>query len=195
MTKLLVIDTETGGLDALRHSILSLGAVVWCDGALVDSFEVLVAEPSIVADEQALQINRIDLSLHREQGLPPGDAMKQFLLFLEKHFPDPRSGDKIPLAGHNVNFDVAFLRRLCRLAEFSYDDVFSHRVLDTAGVIRFLILAGRLPLTTAGSTAAFEYFGIAVDPLKRHTALADAVATALLLNKLIDIVKSPGPTP
>jgi DNA polymerase III epsilon subunit-like protein len=27
MTRLLVIDTETGGLDPLKHSILSLGAV------------------------------------------------------------------------------------------------------------------------------------------------------------------------
>ena len=35
MTKLLVVDTETGGLHPDRCSLLTLGAVVWEDGRLI----------------------------------------------------------------------------------------------------------------------------------------------------------------
>ena len=51
-------------------------------------------------------------------------------------------------------------------------------------------MAKKLPLSGAGSTEAFHYFHIEFDPQKRHTALEDARATALLLGKLIEVVSS-----
>lgn len=191
MPKLLVFDTETGGLDAQIHSILSLGAVVWDDGQLMDTFEELIEEPDLVAEPGALEINRINLEQHRLHSVPPVEVMARFTSFLGRNF-DRSNGDRISLVGHNVGFDVSFLRRLCRLAGVAYDDLFSHRVLDTAGITRFLILAGKLPLTGAGSTEAFEYFKIPIQTEKRHSALEDAKATAVLLNCLIDVARRPG---
>ena len=40
--KLLFIDTETGGLDPARHSLLSLAMVVWEDTQILDSQEILI---------------------------------------------------------------------------------------------------------------------------------------------------------
>jgi DNA polymerase-3 subunit epsilon len=191
MPKLLVIDTETGGLDPQRHSILSLGVVVWEDGEIRDELELPIAESRIVADEGALKVNQINLDEHRLAALAPADAAERLREFAESHFGRPPSNSRIPLVGHNVGFDVGFLRRLCRLAEFPYDRYFSHRVIDTAGIVRFLNLAGRLPLKGAGSTESFEYFGIKFEPGARHTALADARATAVLLTKLITMVRAP----
>ncbi len=188
MRRLLVIDTETGGLDPTTHSILSVGGIVWEEGRLVDSFEVFIVEPELVVDSRALQVNQIDLDWHRAHGLSPVDAMKALRFFLERHFGDPRTSGKVPLAGHNVSFDIGFLKRLCRLANVSFEEVFSHRVLDTAGIIRFLVLARKLDLPEASSTEAFKYFGIEVETGMRHTALGDARATATLLNKLIGLV-------
>lgn len=188
MRKLLVIDTETGGLDPTMHSILSVGAVVWDGGRLVDSFEAFIVEPELVVDSRALDVNRIDLDWHRAHGLSPVDAIKALQFFLERHFGDPRTSGKIPLAGHNVSFDVGFLKRLYRLGNVNFEEVFSHRVLDTAGIIRFLVLARKLDLPEGSSTEAFKYFDIEIEAGKRHTALGDARATAILLSKLIGLV-------
>jgi DNA polymerase III subunit epsilon len=190
MTRLLVIDTETGGVDPQIHSILSLAGIVWEDGGLGAEFEVLIAEPVLTVTARALEINRIELTEHCKRAVTPAEALAQFKSFLTHNLSEElESRDKITLAGHNVNFDVGFLKRLCRFAGAHFGDMFSHRTMDTAGLLRFLTLAQRLKLSGAGSTEAFEYFGIELPQGKRHTALGDATATALLLNKLIDIVR------
>lgn len=186
MAKLLILDTETGGIDPGMHSILSVGAVVWDDGRLGAEFEVLIAEDSIHVTERAMEINGIDLSAHRSSGLCPASAMALFVAFLREHFQNELAmGAKIALAGHNIGFDIGFLKRLCHHARVDFDTFFSHRSLDTAAVIRFLSLAGVLPLASAGSDEAFAYFGVPFTAGSRHTAVGDARATAHLLNNLI----------
>jgi DNA polymerase-3 subunit epsilon len=189
MNKLLVIDTETGGLDPAANSILSLGAVVWNDGKLEDEFEVFIAEPEIVAGTKALEISGIDVNWLREHGVPPNEAVTRLDLFVREHFSPEQLQEKIPLAGHNASFDVDFLKRLYSFTEYKYRELFSHRILDTAGIIRFLILAGKIPLKGAGADAAFEFFQIKVEEGERHTALGDARATAELLSRAIDLIR------
>ena len=158
--RILIVDTETGGLDADKYSILSLGAVVWERGKMLGEFYVEIAEPEINAHEIALGINKIDIDRLRREGESPSGAVKLFLNFIMKHF--NVGSEKVILAGHNLaTFDVDFVERLFRLAAiYDYDKVFSYRVVDTCGIIRFLVLAGVLPLKGAGSEEAFEYFGI-----------------------------------
>jgi DNA polymerase-3 subunit epsilon len=188
MTRLLIIDTETGGTNPFLHSILSLAGVVWEEGTVKGVFEILINEGShLVVDTEAMEINRIDLKDVRERGVSPAAAVAAFKEFLWCHFePDER---KVSVAGHNVGFDVGFLKRLYTEAGEDYDAVFSHRLLDTASVIAFLSLTDKISLTGAGSTAAFEYFGILVHARDRHTASGDALATARLLSKLVDLVQ------
>lgn len=189
MTKLLVIDTETGGIDPERYSILSVGLVVWEDGSLGAELEVLIAEPDFVVSPRALEVNRIDLVAHSKHALAPGAAMGAIEAFLDDHFAGERArGEKIVLAGHNIGFDVGFLRRLCRLAGVDFETLFSHRILDTASILRFLALAGRLPEGSAASSNAFAAFKIPLSENERHTALGDARATALLLTALVALV-------
>ena len=190
MARLLVVDTETGGVDPQVHSILSLAAVVWEDGKILADFEVLIAEPVLAVTARALEINGIDLVEHCKQAVEPIGAWAQFQSFLWQNLTaELASANKITLVGHNVNFDIGFMKRLFRLTGVAYEDVFSHRVIDTAGILRFLTLTQRLKLSGAGSTEAFAHFGIEVPKGKRHTALGDARATAQLLSKLIDVVR------
>lgn len=188
MKRFLIIDTETGGFDPQTYSILALGAVVWERNRVIDQVEFFVAEPQPKCDPEALKINRIDLDWLAEHGEPPDVVVGRLEEFLKPHFSDLAAGEGISLVGHNVQFDVDFVKRLYRLAGRRFAGIFSHRVIDTSSVLRFLILAGKLPLSSAGSSEAFEYFQIPIDPDERHTALADARATSALLDKLIDIV-------
>lgn len=193
MPKLLVIDTETGGTDPYAHSLLSLGAVVWDDGSKGAEIELLVGEPTFSVTAEAMKINRIDLVCHGAAALPPALATSELERFIAAQFAAaPGKREKVTLAGHNVGFDIGFLKRLYRMAGSDFDETYSHRSLDTAAIVRFLSLAGVLPLASAGSDAAFEYFGIEVPEGKRHTALGDALATATLLTRLVELVQTHG---
>jgi len=191
MGNLLVLDTETGGLDSHIQSILSVGGVVINEKFdIIGEFEIYIKEDEIVAEQRALDINKIDLRWLRDNGKSPVDAVMEMRKFLDKYF---KPGEKIPLVGHNIGFDVNFVKRLYRksgLGLIGYEETFSHRTLDTAGIIRFLTLAGKIQLKSAGSDEAFNHYGIMLTEKERHTALGDARATAILLKRLVEEVNT-----
>ncbi len=196
MARLFVIDTETGGIDPQTHSILSFAGVVWADGKVQAEFDVQIAEPLFSVTAQAMKVNRINLADHAAAAETPAAAAKRLATFLRKHFREElKSGAKVALAGHNVGFDIGFLKRLCRLGGISFDEMFSHRSLDTASILRFVALAGRAPLQGAGLDEALAHFGVAVPEPSRHTALGDALGTAQLLNCLIALEQKATPAP
>jgi DNA polymerase III epsilon subunit-like protein len=187
--KLLVVDTETSGLDPDVHSILSIGAAVWSPGRVLASLELFICDDSMEVQPDALRINQIDLGWLREHGVPPAQAVATLEAFVRRNFDLPDPGARVTIVGHNLSFDVPFLKRLYQRAGASYAATFSHRIIDTASILGFLILAGLLPLSGASSEEALEYFGISVPA--RHTGLGDAVATAELLDKLIEFSQRP----
>jgi DNA polymerase III subunit epsilon len=180
--KLLFIDTETGGLDPQKHSLLSMAMVVWEDMEIIDSQEILINDGQITTTDEALAINKIDIEEHKKTALSPTLAMDQLLTFISKHFPDQR---KITLAGHNVQFDVSFLKRFFSRNNKNFSEFFSHRIIDTSSILYYLYLSGHIKHKAISSDKAFELFEIKVEG--RHTALGDAVATAKLFNKLLDL--------
>ena len=118
MTKLLVIDTETGGVDPYgHHGLLSLAAVVWEDGEIHGEVEILVAERDLVVTARALEINRIDLVAHSRQAIAPREALALLQEFVATHYrQELAAGEQVVIAGHNVGFDVGFLEQLCRIS-------------------------------------------------------------------------------
>jgi DNA polymerase III subunit epsilon len=184
---LLVVDTETGGTDPSRHSLLSVAAVVWVNGRIRDQIELFVHEEPIVADREALGINRLDPVWLRENGLAPRDVTQELERFIGRNYP---SGEKAVLAGHNVAFDVGFLKRLYGLACCDFSARFSHRTFDTATVLRYLKLGGLIQLAESNSEAAFRNFHVEPPSDKRHSALGDALATAQLITRLIEFLRN-----
>jgi DNA polymerase-3 subunit epsilon len=181
--KLLVIDTETGGLDPARHSILSIAALVYQDGVVVDEYYSLVAEPEIVAEESALKINGLTVEQVRSEGTSAPNAADAIEAMLQKH--DMR--DRVTIAGHNAAFDRAFLLRLWRLAGRDGDKRFSHRVLCVQTGALLLEQAGRvvLPGGSASLDSLCAMWGIPLDRASGHHALTDARAHAAVLRRLI----------
>ena len=190
MTKLLVIDTETTGTNPFLHSMLSFAAVVWTDGEIGETVEVLIADyGNTVLDPEAMAINGIDIGRHRQSGLTAEYAVATINGFISRNF-DLDNEQQVSVAGHNVGFDIAFVKQLYNAVGANYDSLYSHRVLDTASVVTFLSLAGKLPLRGASSSSVFAYFGIGVPVGLRHTARGDAIATAQLLTRLLSLETS-----
>ena len=185
---ILVVDTETGGFDPSSDSLLSLGAVVWKAGEIRGALEILIAEPTIVASNEALAVNNLDIDQLRRVGISPRDAVKQLEAFVRAHFP----GERVTLGGHNTWFDADFMRRLYKMGGGEFRSRFSHRYIDTASIVAFLSLCGYLPEDVNNSDRAFQHFGIEPAPGLRHTALGDATATAHLLTALTGLLRDFG---
>lgn len=104
--KLLILDTETGGLDPNINPVFAIGAVVWEDGKVLDEFEVFINELDIpfnnkapAVDWEALVVNKIDLDWLRREGLSPREAHIKFHEFLGKHFYVTGYANRINLCG------------------------------------------------------------------------------------------------
>ena len=180
LKNVIIIDTETGGLDPLKHSLMTIGLISG-DGRLKK--EITVAEPEIVSDPRALAVNRLDPIIVAATGVTPEQACNDIDDFLTKAHADGRP----MVCGHNIAFDLAFMRRLYTMVGRPVPQCFSHRTLDTHSLMWSLIAVGRLPATVTGSDAAFAYFDIEPPSELRHTALGDAVATRDLLERLLDL--------
>ncbi len=184
--RILFLDTETGGLDPHLHDLLSIGLVVWEKGKLLAEKEIKVQGRPERCTEQALRVNKIQLEEHNRQALPPKAAVREVIAFLEENF----DYKPVIVGGHNVGFDLAFLRVLFAKGGLNLEDYLSHRVIDTSSILQYLgLLQGydREQLQRAASSdEAFRHYRIPLSKRLRHTALGDARATAQLFSHLID---------
>lgn len=189
--RLVVIDTETGGLDCTIHSILSLAAVIWNDGNIEAKFQVIIREPQMSTTFEALRVNGFTHEIIENEGVSALTAVQSLQNFFLAN--DVRS--RITLAGHNVAFDVGFLKRLYRLAGISekeYRKMFSYRVLCTQTAALLLEAAGRCDFKSTSLNALCKYFGIVIrenEEYGRHDALEDATATARLLTAELALIR------
>lgn len=177
--RLLVLDCETGGLDPSTDALLSVGLVDFQDGVVLRTEEILIDPEGMVCDPKALAVNRIDLEMHCAYSVPRAHAAKQIQDFC-------RPMGRPIVAGHNVFFDIGFIRRL--FAPEVLRRMVSHRMLDTMQVLCFLGHAGLIPPDIAKLDQAMAHFGIAMPEGKRHTALGDALVTAELYTRLLGTI-------
>ncbi len=146
--------------------------------------EVKVKEARISTTPGSMAVNKIDLKKHLKEALPPEDTVKEINKYLDG-FENVLSDDegKVVPIGHNIYFDVDFLKRLFKQAGIPYMNYFSHRTIDTATLIRFFNLTGKLELDSASLASACKYLGI--KNTRKHNAFSDAVATAKVLQELL----------
>ena len=162
---LIALDVETTGLDPGSASLLSLGAVpiYGRQVMLSDRFEAMIRHegPTHEGSVRIHRLRAIDLA----SGLQPSDALEKFRDWLEGR----------PILGYCVEFDKAVLNRALR------ED--GHRALDVPAYdLRQLYRLKRKDhIEDPGH--GIDLDGILADagipPLARHTAIGDAVATAL----------------
>ncbi len=163
-SRYVVVDVETSGLNVNKDRLIAIGAVAVVNGkiALRDSLEIVLLQQR-VSDKQNILIHGIGGTAQSE-GVPPIDALLTFLEFLGRD----------PLIAFHVEFDQTMIGRAIR--EYLGFKL-KHPWADLAYVAPALFpeLARRCRSLDHWMT----HFGIG--NYARHSALADAVATAELL--------------
>jgi DNA polymerase-3 subunit epsilon len=172
-TRFVVVDTETSGLDPRSARVLSVGAcAVDAGGLRLDrSFECTIRQDTPTEADNIL-VHGLG---HQQQaeGEPLPDALGAFLEFAGKPV----------FVGFHALFDATVLRRPIR-AEFGLD--LRGDWLDLAVLLPALL---RVPEGRSWDLDRW-LLQIGLDPFARHSALADAWATAQLL--LVALARAPG---
>lgn len=181
---ILFVDTETGGLNPFKHSLLEVGLVAQVNGHQTGVLQFYVKHDSYEITEKAMQVNKLNIDDVNNEGIDTKEAAEKMKTFVLEHF----GNEKPVLCGHNPSIDKYMIRQQIFSANgLEMDDLISHRMIDTMSIIWALHLAGALPYEACSSSGAFEYFGISIR--ERHKALDDCLATAELLLKLIERVR------
>lgn len=168
-----VVDVESTGLDIHRDRLIAIGACAVEAGriAMADSFEVILRQEEVSGRDNIL-VHGIGGERQR-QGLPPAQALLAFLEYLGKS----------PLVAYHAVFDQTMIQRA----------VADH--LGFACKRPWLDLAYVLPALLPEHAHRFKslddwtgYF--AIPNYARHSALADALATAQLFLATLPLAKA-----
>lgn len=176
--RFVVFDSETSGLDLAKNRLLSIAGVAMAGSEvqLDDTFEAMVAQTDVGGADAAVIHGLISNDL--AGGLPEHEAAARFLDF---------AGDSV-LVAHHAAFDMHMLRKA--IAAYRGAKVWNPSV-DTA------LLAKRVevgPMTSNQARGADQRESYQLDSLvkrygievaERHTAAGDALATALLFQRLL----------
>lgn len=176
---ILVIDVETTGLTPGYDAILELAGCVLSETDLEEKSFFR----SRVRTEQP-----ISPGANKTHGLTLDDVRDApSLIDVIADFAD-FAPEKAILSGHNVGFDVGFLRAAYQQVGRRFP--FDYHVLDIWS-IAFLVLGSRgVRLPSYSLTSLCSLFGIAREP--QHGALQDARASAALLRHLVAVIQGEG---
>lgn len=179
LINLVAIDVETSGTNPFENEILSIALAPLNEE--ITPLDIYIKHNHINWSEYAqLNFGRFQEQWF-ERGISPKSACKQIEDYLQENYKD----QPIILVGHNVGFDISFLRKLAFSAGREMIRGISHRSIDTHSILYYLHLRGLGPKEFTNSDGAFQYFDIPIVPNRRHTALGDAIATRDLFRKLL----------
>lgn len=169
------IDTETGGFDETKHALLEV-AVVKTTAALevLDEWSWLVrALPGRTVQPEAFALHGLDGS----HGADPAEVYSELAKLLAGSV----------AAGHNVSFDLKFLRQLAidvNGGELPFGD---HHQLDTASLVMPLWLSGEIESCSLGVVAR----ALGIEQPRAHRALDDCRTTVEIYRRLRERMTGP----
>jgi len=190
--RVLVYDTETGGLDFKTHSVFSVGALVGDldTGEIIDMFEAYHKLPSVddyVFTQGALNVH----------GITPQDAFANGISteeIADKFMDLWHNNGAALLAGHNEPFDRRFMaEQIYKITVPEFEANFSYRALDSLPVIR--LNTGHDNVKT-GASLNQAVKGLAIDMSdhgkdKYHAALFDSICCFRVLCKFRQAFANP----
>lgn len=190
--KVLVFDTETGGLDAEIHSVFSVGALVGDldSGEIIDKFECLHRLPSLADYKytpRAIEIHGITPSTALIDGISTNEIQDKFMDLWNDH-------GAVLIGGHNVPYDVRMMaHQIYHIKPQEFEANFTYRTLDTLPLIR--VVTGTDKVSSGASLKqAVKAFNIDLSEFgknKFHAALFDAICAFKIMHKFRKVISQP----
>ncbi len=162
-----VFDIETTGLYAGKDKIIEIGAVKLMGGKICETFSTFV-NPQIPIPEFITKLTGINNAM--VAGAPGiEEALDTFLKFV---------GD-LPIVAHNASFDTGFIKYNAK----AFGRRFDNTIVDTLQLTKNLLpKLGKYRLNTVA-----KHLGVELK--NHHRALDDAIATANIFQKCVEMLK------
>lgn len=178
---MLILDVETTGTEASKHSLVSIGAVDFSNPSRIFYEECRIWDGAHVMDE-ALAVNGYtEEQIKDPKKQSEGEAVAKFLEWM-KDCPEHT------IAGQNVFFDTAFI--VAGAMRNHIDFSLPHRIIDQHSIC-YAHMVGRgiePPVknkrTDLNSDKIMEYVGIPAEP-KPHIAINGAIWEAEAFSRLL----------
>ena len=163
-TEICCFDIETTGLKVAHDAITEIGAVILKNGEIVDTFQTFV-DP-----ERRLSPEIIGLTGITDEMLRGAPKLEDAL-----HGVPRLSRATRPLAAHNAEFDISFIRAGCRKCGIPFEPTY----IDT------LILAQNLLPELGKYKLDIVADHLQLPQFNHHRASDDAVPVAQMLDKVL----------
>ncbi len=180
----IVVDVETGGLNAQTDALLELAAItIRCD----EQGKIYPAEtiqhhftpfPGAILNPESLAINKIDPYHPFRLAVSETAGLQEIFAFLQKA--QKQSGcSRCVLVGHNAWFDLAFLNAAIDRNKIKKNPFHAFTSFDTATL-------GAAAFGQTVLAEALKCAGIPFDNNEHHSAIYDATQTAKLFCHIIN---------
>ena len=169
-TTFTIIDTETTGLDEKRDKILSIAAVKVKNIRIIDIYNVFIDAGVKIPAESVKFHGILDKDLKNKPKIY--EILPDFIRFLNNSI----------IVGHHIKFDVKMLNKDI----FSYFNVkLNNYLIDTGHLYNFVSNnEGNVSLDFL-----MEKYNVKCEEENRHSAIGDAIATAEVFIKILNILK------
>ena len=170
--EIVCFDIETTGLKVTQEAITEIGAVRLRNGEIVETFQTFV-DPERRLTPEIIGLTGITDEMLR--GAPKlKDALTAFLAF---------AGDA-PLAAHNAEFDISFIRAGCRKCSIPIEPTYIDTLILAQNLLPGL---GKYKLDIVAEHLQLPQFN-------HHRASDDAVPVAQMLTKFFPMLEERGVT-
>lgn len=184
--RMVVLDTETTGLDPSRDRLLSIGAVAVRDQQIFvgDRFEAFFTNSELYQEKERDSVPVHGILQKHCAHLPDN---QQILIELLAYLKDSI------IVGHHIGFDFAMLNKAFQT---QLGGTLSNQILDTAHLAQRIATPFQSYPMVPQATSQYrldelcKVYHIPVEG--RHTASGDAMITALLLVKLLGKLEARG---
>ena len=170
--EIVCFDIETTGLKVTQEAITEIGAVRLRNGEIVETFQTFV-DPERRLTPEIIGLTGITDEMLR--GAPTlKDALTAFLAF----------AGNAPLAAHNAEFDISFIRAGCRKCSIPFEPTYIDTLILAQNLLPGL---GKYKLDIVAEHLQLPQFN-------HHRASDDAVPVAQMLTKFFPMLEERGVT-
>ena len=170
--EIVCFDIETTGLKVTQEAITEIGAVRLRNGEIVETFQTFV-DPERRLTPEIIGLTGITDEMLR--GAPKlKDALTAFLAF----------AGNAPLAAHNAEFDISFIRAGCRKCGIPFEPTYIDTLILAQNLLPGL---GKYKLDIVAEHLQLPQFN-------HHRASDDAVPVAQMLTKFFPMLEERGVT-
>jgi DNA polymerase III epsilon subunit-like protein len=171
----IAVDTETGGFDPKKESLLTACFIV-VNSKFQEAERLNIALKSnpYIVGAGAMRVNKIDLVKHDDAALTKATAAEVITNLLKKWTTNQKTGKfyKLTPVGHFLQFDIGFLRE--HLPDVEWDKYLAMRDgICTKMCANIMVEKKKLPFGTTSLEKIMKHYGWEYSGEGAHNAEAD----------------------